>query len=149
MRNIYLTTEEGLDVVSNLTPAEVKLYMLLKHSPMLNPDLSYFDDGNLANELGVTPNTVKKLRSNLKTKGYAYIVKFKDEDGEPMVRVIVGKNQLELYNLGMKYEVTNAKAYKRLLNRYPINNSTLSTEEREKMVADMKAEYLANPELFK
>lgn len=147
---MYITTTEMMDLLNNLTPNEIKMYTLLKHS-VLDKRITpvYFEDLRIAEKLKVTESTVKKMRSVLKTKGYALIVKFKDEDGDPMVRIVVGKDQVELYNLGVKAEITNAKAYNKLLQMFPVTNPTLTKEQREKMVEDLNQYYLDHINEFK
>jgi Iap family predicted aminopeptidase len=150
VRNVYITTEEMLDLLSNLTPNEVKLYTVLKHTALdkqITP--AFFEDQNLSEKLDVSKATVKKMRSVLKTKGYARIIKFPDEDGTPMVRVVVGKDQVELYNLGVKAEITNARAYKKLLQQFPVTDKSLTQEEREQEVKDLNQYYLDHAHEFK
>jgi len=132
-----------MDLLSNLTPNEIKMYTLLKHSVLdkrITP--TYFEDLNIAEKLGISAATVKKMRSILKTKGYALVIKFKDEDGDPMVRVVVGTDQVELYNLGVKAEITNTKAYKKLLQLFPVTDPNLTPEQREKLVEGLNQHYL-------
>ena len=141
MSNVYISADENIDLIDNLTPAEHKLYSIVKRSIMINPKPEYFDNGNLANEIGVNTNTLAKLRSNLKTKGYLLITKFKDEDGDPMVRVVVGKDQVALYNKGIKVEITNAKQYKEMINKYDLLNPSLSKDELADRIDQANKEY--------
>jgi len=141
MRNIYITTSELLDLLGNLTPNEVNLYTVLKHSLLINPQVDYFSDDNLAKEINVTPSSIKKMKSVLKTKGYALISKFKDENQNPMVRVVVGKEQIALYNAGLMVEITDASAYNQMIKKYDLLNPSLTEEQRKELVAKINKEY--------
>jgi len=149
MTNVYISTSEMDDLIDNLNPTEMKLYNLLKGSALINPSVNYFDSDNLAMLLKTTTNTINKSKSILKQKGYALIVRFRDESKEPMVRVIVGKDQVYLYNLGLKYEITNSKAFNRLLNKFPIMDNSLTVAQREEAVKEFNKYYLDHIEEFK
>lgn len=142
MSNVYISAEESIDLIDTLTPAEHKLYVVLKNSVMKNPIPDYFSTDNLAKVIGVSNSTLVKLRSNLKTKGYARIIKFKDESGDAMIRVIVGKDQIQLYSLGLKVEITDAKFYNEICRKYDLLNPTLSDDQRRELVDKINAEYL-------
>ena len=149
MSNVYITSNELIDLVNNLSGTELKLYSLLHNSAMLNPTVDYFEDINLAKELQVSDGTVRNAKSALKQKGYALIIKFKDEDNNPCLRVIVGKEQVNLYNLGIKCEITNSKAFNRLLSKFPIMDSSLTAAQREEAVKEFNKYYLDHIEEFK
>ena len=149
MSNVYISAEESIDLIDNLTPAEHKLYVVLKNSVLKNPLPEYFNTENLAKMIGVGKPTLVKLQSTLRTKGYARIVKFKDETGDAMIRVIVGKDQIQLYSLGLKVEITDAKFYNEICRKYDLLNPTLSDIQRRELVDKINSEYLDQSSIIK
>ena len=144
MTNVYISASENMDLLDNLTNTENKLYTLLKSSVLRNPTADFFSTVSLANEIGVSANTLKNAKSALKKKGYALIIKFKDENQSTVVRVVVGKDQVELYNLGVMVEITNTKAYNEMLKQFPITDAKLSDDQRSEMVKKLNEHYLEN-----
>jgi DNA-binding MarR family transcriptional regulator len=149
MSNVYVSTDECRDLLKHLTPTEHELYVLLKGSILRNPTPKYFTNENLAKELGVAESTLKNAKAGLKKKGYAVVVHFKDERKQPMVRLVVGLEQVELYNLGVNVEITNAKAYDKLLQKFPVTNPTLSENQREEMIEELNQYFLEHGSEFK
>jgi hypothetical protein len=148
MRNIYVDGKELDDLLNNCTTGEMRLYSLLVNSVLINPSPEYFETKNLAKALDVSEGTIKNARSGLTKKGYIIINKFKDENGEPMVRVVIGKDQVELYNLGLKVEIKDSRAYKKLCKEFPITDPNLSIDERKKLVEQANRAYQTNPEQY-
>lgn len=148
MRNVYIDCAELDDLVNNCRPAEIKLYNLLVQSVLLNPSVEYFSTSNLALSSGLSVDTIKKARANLINQGYILLCKFKDESNEPMIRVIVGKEQVELYNLGLKVEIQDAKAYKKLVQEFDFTNPALSTEVRKERVTQANHAYMSSPQSY-
>jgi DNA-binding MarR family transcriptional regulator len=149
MTNVYISASEQMDVYNNLTVTEGKLYTLLKSSPMLNPDTEYFTSKNLAKVLEISISTLDNAKSALKKKGYALVIRFKDENQKNIVRVVVGKDQVELYNLGILCEITSARAYNKLLKKFPVTNPTLTEDQRNQLVNDLNEYYAEHAQEFK
>ena len=141
MTNVYISASESMDLLDHLTNTENKLYTLLKSSVLRHCTPDYFSSCNLAKELNIGVSTLDNAKSALKKKGYALVIKFKDENQRDMVRVVVGKDQVTLYNLGVMVEITNAKAYNKLLKQYPITDPKLSEPERTQMVEALNKYY--------
>lgn len=149
MTNVYISASEQMDIYDNLTATEGKLYTLLKSAVLRNPTPEFFSTKSLAKELGVGTSTLDNAKSALKKKGYALVIKFKDENQRTVVRVVVGKDQVVLYNLGVMVEITNTKAYNKLLKQFPVTNPTLTDAEREQLVAQLNQHYLENSSEYK
>lgn len=149
MTNVYISAYEQMDIYDNLNTTEGRLYTLLKSSVLSNCTPEYFTSANLAKELNVSVSTLDNTKSSLKKKGYALIIKFKDESLRNMVRVVVGKEQVTLYNLGVMVEITNAKAYNKLLKKFPITDSNLNDADREILVEQLNKHYLENISEYK
>lgn len=148
MRNVYIDCDELDDLVDNCRPAEIKLYNLLVQSVLLNPSVDFYSTANLARSLEMSEGTLKKARASLMLKGYILLCKFRDETNEPMIRVIVGKEQVELYNLGLKVEIQDAKAYRKLVKEFDFIDPTLSLEERKDRVKKANTAYATNPQEY-
>lgn len=147
--DVYLSMAEHMEAHSNLTSAEYRLFMLLHNSVLLNPTVDYFEDASLATELDLSISSIKNARIGLRQKGYALLIKFKDESNEPCLRVIVGKDQVALYNLGIKAEITNAKAFNKMLEMFPVLDPNLSQADRDELVKGYNKYYLEHINEFK
>lgn len=142
MRNVYIDTFELEDLLSNLKPTELRLYNHIMGLVIKNPTLEALSTPALAKALNASESTIKKSRAALTAQGYLVIKKFKDEDGDSLVRVVIGKDQVILYNLGLKVEITDAKAYKDLEKRFGFTNKKLTLEERKEAVTRANEYYL-------
>jgi len=142
MTDVYISGWEMEDLIANLTTTELRLFTKLHNSVLINPSVDYYEETNLAKELNLAVSSIKNAKTALKQKGYAIIVKFKDEQGKPCLRVIVGKDQVTLYNLGINVEITDAKEFQKMLKKYPITDPSLTIEQREEMVKQINQEYL-------
>ncbi len=142
MSNVYISTAEAMDLLTNLTPTEHALYITIKGSVLLDVGPDWFKNKALATTMSVAESTIKNARSSLKKKGYMVIKSFLDEDSTAMVRVVLGKDQVTLYNLGLKVEISDARAYKELTEKFDILNPTLSKEQREEHVRAANEHYL-------
>ena len=147
--DVYITGNELEDLIDNLSSTELKLYSKLHNSILHNPTIEYFTDENLSKELNLSIGSIKNAKTGLKQKGYALIVKFKDELGKPCLRVIVGKDQVTLYNLGINVQITNAKAFNKLLDRFPVLDPNITQQQREDYVKQFNEYYLENLNEFK
>ena len=142
MRNVYIDTVELADLIDNLKPIELKLYNYLMGLVVKNPSVDAFETATIANELNCAQGTVKNARAALTTKGYLVIRKFRDESGDPMIRVVLGKDQVELYNLGLKVEITDSKHYRQLVDQFQFNDPKLTPEQRAERVKEANDFYL-------
>ena len=134
MSNIYLEENEISDLLTNLKPTEIRVYTHLKFSPKYNLAPEAFKPDALANRLGMPTKTIRNALSALKTKQYAMLEFFRDNRKNLGVKVIVGKDQVELYNLGLDVEISDAKTYREVLRMFPINDHNLPLSERKNMV---------------
>lgn len=136
MSNVYISRQELESLIQNLTTTELRLYNLIHNSILENPSIDYFSDANLASILGVSTSSISNAKSGLKQKEYMLLVRFKDETGVPCMRVVVGKEQVELYNMGIKSEITNLKAYNQLKNKFRLLDPSLTADEQAKAVVE-------------
>lgn len=148
MNNVYISSSELDDLLNNLTPTEIRLYNHVKSGALQNVDTTFFSSKSLAQSLGTTPKTIDNLKALLKKKGYLVIDRFKDNRGELMVRAVIGKDQVVLYNLGLNMEITNAKAYSKLLKLFPIDDTNLTQDAREELVVKLNEYYEVNKQDF-
>lgn len=134
MNNIYINHTELSDLVDNLSPREVKFYSQIKYNALSKPPASYYLTPELAATFKMTTKAMSDMKSKLKKKGYLIIITGKDERGNPTAKVIVGKDQVELYNLGLDVEITDSKTYKEMLKHFPITDQSLDLEKRKELV---------------
>lgn len=142
--NVYISATEAKDLLDNLSTMENKIYITLKESVMQNPTPDFFTSANLAVVLQASPSSIDNARSKLKTKGYAQIIHFRDENKRPMVRVVIGKDQMRLYSLGVMCEITNAKAFNKLLDMFPVLDPKYTEDERQDIVNQLNQHYIEN-----
>lgn len=140
-REVRFSLAEYNDLNENLTQPEKKLYEILKNAWELNVPPEYFKTQNLAKLMHINAKTCTVVKSRLKTKGYAQIRFFKDENNKQMVRVVVGKEQMVLYQLGVLRQIMDSAQYDALLEEYPITDPDLSTEEREDLIQQFNSNY--------
>ena len=142
MRRIYLEPLELDELIQALTTSEFRLYAHIMGLALANPVISDFTTQEFAAALQLSVGVIKNARASLQRKGYLLIKKFRDEDGDPMVRVVLGKDQVGLYNLGLKVEILDGKAFKELVIRFDFMNSTLTSEQRSLAVEAANKYYL-------
>jgi len=134
MSNIHLTHQELCDIYDNLSPQEGKLYSLVKHMAMSNAEASDLKNPKLAKELGISERVVSNIKASLKQKGYLIINFSKDAEGDLLAQVYVGKDQVALYNAGLKVEISNSKKYNELLRKFPqLLDTSIPLEQRKEM----------------
>jgi hypothetical protein len=141
MSNVYISASEMDDLIQSLNSTELRLYSLVFNSILQNPTIEYFSDQSLAAALSQAVSSVKNAKSGLKQKGYLLLVKFKDERNFPCLRVIIGKDQVALYNMGITAEVTNPKAFNKLFSQFKLNDPTLSHDEKAQKVTEFNEYY--------
>lgn len=149
MSNVYLSVAEAQDIRINLTTQEFMLYTYIKGKALCDLDPEELKTPNLAKALDINEKTLTNVKSSLKKKGYLVISHFRDADNLLRADVIIGKEEVALYNLGLKIEITDAKAYNQLLKKFPIDNPTLSKEERAEMVKQFNQYYEEHKSEFK
>ena len=148
MSNVYISTLELDELVRELTSVELRLYILIHNSILENPNVDFFSDSNLSTRLSIPIGSIRNAKTALKKKGYMLLVKFRDETGIPCIRVIVGKEQVELYNLGIKGEVTNLKGFESLKQQFGLSDPTLSQDQKLESVRKFNEYYENNKEEF-
>ena len=132
--NIYISPKEGEDILDNLNTGEHKVYHYLRHSPLFNRTPEEFKPAAIAAYTNQALKTVQNQLTSLKKKGYAEIVWFRDERNNQGVKVIVGKDQMLLYKLGLDVQITDGKQYNQILEKFDILNPTLSDTDRQELV---------------
>lgn len=142
MRSVYIDPYELLELMDWLKFPEIRLYAHIVALAIKDTTPDDFSTKTLAKALNASESTIKNARAGLSKKGYLIIRKFKDESGDPMVRVVVGRDQVTLYNLGLKVEITDAKAYRELVKQFDFDNPKLTKEAREKAVKAANEHYM-------
>lgn len=148
MNNVYLSMQEVEDLLKNLTATEARLYSRIYYSVLENPPVEFFSDAHLAALLKVSASSIQSAKTGLKQKGYMLLARFKDETGTPCIRVIIGKEQVELYNMGIKGEVTNLKAYNKHKDRFRLTDPTLTPDQQKDAVEAFNKYYKENKAEF-
>lgn len=143
-RNVYIDTNELADLIRNLRPTELSLYNHLMGMVITNPTIEDFSTKALAYALGTSEGTIKKARATLTTLGYLVIKKFKDERGLSVVRVVIGKDQVELYNLGLNVEIRDASKYRELCEMFNLLDPQIPDSLRAERVKEANTYYLEN-----
>lgn len=131
MSNVYISTQEAKDIYQNLSQPEYMVYVTVKGMVLGNHSPEDLSNKFLGKELGVSDKSIANAKSSLKKKGYLVIDNFKDANGSPRADVFIGKDQVELYNLGLKYSIADAKIYKELTKKFRFLDQSLSLEERK------------------
>ena len=137
--NIYIAHSEQLDLLDNLSMGELKVYSYLKFAPLRNQQPESFKADALATALSMAPKSVRNNLTNLRKKGYAVVEFFKDERKDLVVKVVVGKDQVELYNLGLNVQINDAQTYTKLLEKFPLTDVSIPLEERKALIDDANA----------
>ena len=148
MTNVYISTLELDKLVSELTSVELRLYILIHNSILENPNVDFFSDANIATRLNIPIGSIRNAKTSLKNKGHLLLIRFRDETGIPCIRVIVGKEQVELYNLGIKGEVTNLKGFDKLKQQFGLSDPTLTQDQKLEAVRKFNEYYENNKEEF-
>ena len=147
--NTYLHQSEILDMINDLTKQESDVYLRVRTICTGNFPASALENTELANTLNLTKAQYSNIKSTLKTKGYMVMVWGANNDGDKRVDVHLGKEQVQWYNWGLRVEISNAKAHRKLLEKFPIDAETLTPEERTALVEAANKEYLQNIEMYK
>lgn len=141
MSNVYLSIQEAQDIHLTLSTQEYMLYTTVKGMVLENPIAEELLNPNLAKRLGISVKTVANVKSSLKKKGYLIINHYRDMDNDLRADVWVGKDQVHLYNLGLKVEITDAKFYNQILKKYNLLDPSLTKDERQELVSKINEEY--------
>jgi hypothetical protein len=139
MTNLAIRSQEFIALTNNLSISELKLYFVLYDSQLLKPSPDYFTDANLAQECNLSLSSLVNAKSGLKQKGYALIKKLKHENNSTYVEIIVGKHQVELFNLGLPFEILDLTHHEKLM--VIIRNPKLTTEERIEILKKHEKHY--------
>lgn len=148
MSNAYISTKEFDELMQNLTPVEARLYNCVYGSILVNPGVEYFSDSSLSAVLNVPAGSIANAKTGLKQKGYLLLARFKDDRGTPCIRVIIGKEQVELYNMGITGEITNLKAYSKYKDQFRLTDPTLTPDQQKDAVEAFNEYYNENKAEF-
>lgn len=141
MSNVYISATELDDLIQNLNVPEMRLYSAVVNSCLQNPSVDFYSNESLAALLSTSVGSIKNAKTGLKQKGYLLLIPFKDERTFPCMRVIIGKEQVALYNMGITAEITNPKAFDKLLAQFRLNDPSLSHEEKTQKVNEFNEYY--------
>lgn len=134
MNNVYCSNAEIRTMVTELTPTEINLYTTLKDMALGKSGASELKNDMLAKRLEVSVKVLANTKSSLKKKGYAVINFSKDSDGDLLAQVYLGKDQVALYNLGVKVEIGDAKKYNELKHLLKLDDPKVTPEMRQILV---------------
>ena len=140
-RTIYIAKDEQLDIITSLTTAELRLYTILKFSLSENWTPEDYILTNIATREGIHPRTLQNTYYSLKKKGYVDINFFKDAQKETYVKVVIGRDMVQLHQLGLTVAMSSSKELTEALKLYPLNDPTLTKEERIERVKSIN-EYI-------
>lgn len=147
MNNIYCSNHEIRMMLDELTPNEIKLYTHVRDMALSRTPAEMLKNKELASLLELSSQAIAKLKSSMKKKGYMVITFGKDGDGDLTAQVHIGKDQVALYNLGLKVEITDAKSYRELDKKFGLTNPTITPEQRLEAVKQANEYYLTKGEL--
>ena len=134
MSDIYISFNELNALLSDLSPQEIKFYSLVKQMALTNAEATDLKNSQLAQALGITERVISNIKTSLKQKGYLVITFCTDSEGDLLAQVYIGKDQVALYNAGLKVEISNAKKYNELLRKFPqILDTSVPLEQRKEM----------------
>jgi len=148
MSNVYIPAHETLELIQALTQREHILYVTISGMVLGNTDPKDLKNAALAETTGFDLKTVAKLKSSLKSKGYLVIVFSKNSDNKPLAEVHIGKDQVDLYNVGLRIAIS-AKGYKNMLKRYPdLLNKDMSEGAQERLIEDINKSFNKDPNQY-
>ena len=134
MSDIYISFNELNALLSDLSPQEIKFYSLVKQMALTNAEATDLKNPQLARALVITEGGISNIKTSLKQKGYLVITFCTDSEGDLLAQVYIGKDQVALYNAGLKVEISNAKKYNELLRKFPqILDTSVPLEQRKEM----------------
>ena len=142
MNNIYCSNNEIRVMLDELTPNEIKLYTHIRDMALNRTPAEMLKNKELASLLELSTQAIAKLKSSMKKKGYLVITFGKDGDGDLTAQVHIGKDQVALYNLGLKVEISDAKQYRELDKKFGFTNPTLDKKQRSEAVKQANEYYL-------
>ena len=149
MSQNYISTKEALDIRDNLNQQEFILYATIKGMIGTDPLAEELKNPALAKRMNLSEKSIANAKSGLKRKGYLLITFSRDADGYLRADVILGKEMMTLYNLGLKVAFTSAKHYNKVMAKFPVDNPTLPDAERMQIAEEANKYILAHPEEFK
>jgi hypothetical protein len=145
----YLSNHEVREMSNDLTPQEINVYTRIRDVCLGNNPAEALENAALAQLLDISQKNLSNIKSNLKTKGYMLFVWSKDPDGTKNCKVYAGKEQVRWYNLGLRVELSNSRAHRKLLDKFPIDDPSLTLADREDLVKQANQYFLDNPHEFK
>ena len=133
-RAIYISEEEHLDLINQLTPRELQLYVRLKFSLSKNWCPEDYEFDSLAKLENVSRKTIQNTFYSLRKKGYVDIAFFPDDQGIKCVKVVVGAEMVKLYNLGIAVSMEQSNELREALLDTPLDEPNLTQEEIQQRV---------------
>lgn len=136
MTNVYITPKEAIDLLDNLTTAEHKLFLTVHNMIKKSPAPEELKNENLAKLSNVAEKTIRNAKAGLKKKGYLVIGFGKNHQGKLSAEVYIGKEIVELYNLGLNVDITDVQLYRELCDKFQLDdpNAFATLEERKEAV---------------
>lgn len=128
-RVIYISEQEQLDLIDALTPTEFKLYTTLIFSLSKNWSPADYQYDAIARRMRCSTKTIQNTYYSLRKKGYVELAFFKDEQKEQCVKVVIGKDMVELYKLGVSASITDSQHLQEAMAMYPLDRANMSQEE--------------------
>lgn len=139
--SVYLSIPEALDISDNLTPSERTMYITVKGMMLSKPDVSILSTAGLARACKLPAKTVTNVRSTLRKKGYLLINFYRDHEKLKRADVVIGKEPVELYNAGIRVDITSIQAYTQVRDRLRFDDPKMTAAMRNRVVEEINSEY--------
>ncbi len=149
MSNYLMTPEESIELINDLTPKEAELFYKVLAMLPKKARAEELTNSSLATLLGTSTAYISKLKAGLKKKNYLVITFGTNGNGDKTAEVYIGKDQATLYNLGLRYEIEDGKAFKKLAEMFNFMDASLTAEKRQELVEEAIEYHSKNPMEFK
>ncbi|MGL4484271.1 MAG: hypothetical protein ACRCUS_04915 [Anaerovoracaceae bacterium] len=137
--SIYITEQEQIELIDALTPTEYKLYVVLKCSCLKNWEPEQYKYAALAKYMGMATKTLQNTYYTLKKKRYVDISFFQDAQKQLCVKLVIGKQMIQLHEMGIAISIANSKAFTAALKLYPIDDLSLTKEQLQERFESINA----------
>jgi hypothetical protein len=146
---VYNSSKEIRALLNELTPREVDLYLHVRDMVHSHPPAIELKNDRLEIALGMSKRAVIDTKASLKKKGWLVITFGKDGCGDLTAQVYVGKEQVANFLLGVKLEISDTQAYKKLETMFGFGELNLTDVERKDRLERAHLYFKEHPEEFK
>ena len=146
--HIYPSSELMIELLDNLSPTEVKLYLYYGYAPLTNPDKNYFSNETISNNLKIPIGTVKNAKHALKRKDYLRLSTYANNNGQKILKIILGRENTILHDLGFEARVVKPALRNRLLHKFNFEDPNIGLTERKELLSQANQYIKNNPTEF-